>query len=169
MKAARRSIGRLFTAAVVVAALAHVAAASWGARAQVSEVPLKEARNFRLQSVGGEWVELSSYVGKKAVLLDFFTTWCGACVEDLPKVKALAERYGSQGLEVIGINLQETEFRLEPFLARLGVAFPVLLDRRGEVANRFQISSIPTLVLVDRGGRVRYQGHRIPSGIETVL
>lgn len=154
---------------VLACACLAFGAAFFEPRGSVSPDTLGVARHFRLQAVDGSWVELSSYRGKQAVLLNFFTTWCGACVDEMPALNEIQERYASEGLTVLGINLQETELQLEQFFMRTRVTYPVLLDRRGEVASRYEIMSIPAMVVIDREGFVRYAGSRIPSGLETVL
>ena len=100
-----------------------------------------------------------SYRGK-VVLIDFWATWCGPCVQDLPHVKATWERYHAKGFEVVGISLDHERKSLESFLERSPLPWATLFSepqtKTGShaIAAKYEISSIPTAFLVDREGKV---------------
>lgn len=105
---------------------------------------------------GGEPYSLSEDRGK-VVLLDVWATWCEPCRDALPMYQDLAKHYASQGLKVYALNVDEDVRALPPFLAETKVTLPVLLDAQAEVADRvLRVRGMPTTLLVDRQGQVRY-------------
>ena len=102
-------------------------------------------------------VGLSSYRGR-VVLLAFVASWCPACRRISPELEALYETHRAEGLEVIGVS-HEPRDRLRAHVERQPRAFPIF-QCTGSTAVRYQADGLPSLFLVDRGGRVRatYQG-----------
>ena len=118
----------------------------------VAEPEDQYAPDFALQDFDGAAYRLEDLAGK-VVLLDFWATWCKPCRLDLPRVDALASEFGPQGLIVLGIN-SESEQRSRDFFERQGYGFPSLVDRGARVARLYFVDSLPTLVIIDREGRV---------------
>jgi thiol-disulfide isomerase/thioredoxin len=93
----------------------------------------------------------------KVLLVDFWATWCGPCHEAASAYQQLYAQLKGQGLEVYGVSVDEDTHQLSDFLAKQGVTYPILLDPAAEVSGpRFDISTIPTTLLVDRAGKVRF-------------
>lgn len=91
------------------------------------------------------------------VLLDVWATWCEPCRNALPMYQGLARRYADRGLKVYALNVDEDTRAIPPFLDEMKVSLPVLLDAEAEVAQKvLQVRLMPTTVLLDRKGRVRY-------------
>jgi thiol-disulfide isomerase/thioredoxin len=96
----------------------------------------------------------------KVVLVDFWATWCGPCVAEIPHVRELYRRYKDRGFEVVGVSLDEDREALEAFVAEQQIPWPIIVDVRAEdggrplLAGRYGISGIPTMILVGRDGRV---------------
>jgi len=113
----------------------------------------KLAPDFRLPDVGGGERSLSDLRGR-VVLLHFWATWCEPCVDAIPYDNELQGRYGTDGLVVLGMNLDRDSSEVGKFLAENEVSYPVL---RVDLATRqaYEVASLPTSVLVDRGGRIR--------------
>ena len=104
----------------------------------------------------GRKIDLNKFRGK-VVLLDFWATWCGPCVEKIPKIKRLYENHHSKGLEVIGISLDESHDKLDEFVSKNDLHWPEFFDGKGwqnEISDRFGVRSIPDVWLIDREGRV---------------
>lgn len=105
---------------------------------------------------GYELTRLSHLRGK-AVLLDFWATWCSPCVGNLPKIQELYEHYKDKGLVVIAIHASHNADNLDAFLKERDVAFPVMLDT-GETFRRYGIKGIPQYILIGRDGKLVSSG-----------
>ncbi|GIV96160.1 MAG: alkyl hydroperoxide reductase [Herpetosiphonaceae bacterium] len=125
----------------------------------------KPAPHFDLPTLDGKRVRLDQFRGK-VVLINFWATWCGPCIEEAPALADAYRRLRDQGLVIIGIDLRDQESSDEEvaaFVQRYGVDYPVVLDRDGSVARAYQIYPIPVSYFVDANGTIRY----IRNGILT--
>lgn len=124
----------------------------------------KPAPNFILQDTSGNTVSLSSYRGK-AVIIDFWATWCTPCKVEIPRLELLRERYATQGLEVLGITEDELDLRDRAKLleekqdivdsaAKLRINYPVLFDESNVAQSYGGIEALPTTFFVGRDGRI---------------
>lgn len=101
-------------------------------------------------------ISLTSLRGRSPVLLDFWATWCGPCRMSLPSVQKLYEDFAPLGLEVIGVNQGEPREYVREFVTRRQYAFGVVIDEAGSIGASFGIKAIPTTVLIDKNGVVRW-------------
>ena len=113
----------------------------------------RQAEDFTLSDLAGKPVKLSSLRGK-VVLLDFWATWCGPCRIELPSIQKLHREFKGRGLVVLGINQGETALKVRPFLKKYGYDFGILLDQQQRVGDRYQVSGIPSLFIIDRAGTI---------------
>ena len=92
----------------------------------------------------------------KVVLLNVWATWCGPCVYEIPELQKLHEHYSPRGLEVIGVSVDESGVEsVRSFVAeQKKMAYPIVLDAEGKIANLLQTTVLPTSVLVDHKGRI---------------
>lgn len=108
--------------------------------------------------VDGSDFDWKAYSKGKVVLVDFWATWCGPCIAELPNVKKNYEKYHAKGFDVVGISLDTDRKRLEAFLEKEGTKWAQLFeDEAGwkhPVALHYGISGIPTVILVDQQGKV---------------
>ncbi len=111
------------------------------------------APDFTLQTLDGETVTLSDYFGKKPVILDFWASWCTNCQRAMPKTSALYEQY-KDDIEVLGINLQESNSAIQSFVDSKGIEFPILLDTNSEASRLYGIQYTNTHVFIDINGNV---------------
>jgi thiol-disulfide isomerase/thioredoxin len=104
----------------------------------------------------GRLVDVGAERGKVRVI-DFWATWCEPCREELPALDAMARDLSARGLAVYGVSFDEDGTLIAPFLREVRVGFPILWDRGGDqLAARFQVSRLPTTLVVDRRGIVRF-------------
>lgn len=135
-----------------------------------SDLAGKPAPDFTLTDLLGKPVKLSSLKGR-VVLLDFWATWCGPCRIEMPRVQKLHRDFRAKGLTVYGVNVGEELTKVRPFLTKNGYTFPMLLDRKRAVAEKYGVNGIPTLVIVDRKGSVHsyFVGVREDSVLRNAL
>ncbi len=100
-------------------------------------------------------LDLGRYKGK-VVLLDFWASWCAPCKESFPWMQQIQNEFADRGLVVIAVNVDHERRLAEQFLRAQRPAFPVVFDPRGELAEHFQVSGMPSSFYIDRGGKVRY-------------
>ena len=113
------------------------------------------APEFRLTSLTGEAVQPHAYRGQ-VLILDFWASWCGPCMQSLPLVSEIVASFQAGAVELVAINIQESESRAEAAAGRLGLSGPVAVDADGRVAASYLATNIPYTVVIDRQGTVRY-------------
>ncbi|MDV2686416.1 thiol-disulfide oxidoreductase ResA [Alkalihalophilus lindianensis] len=107
--------------------------------------------NFILEDLEGQYYNLYELEGK-GVFINFWGTYCPECVKEMPLMDQMYQEYKSKGIEVLAINVGETQVAVERFTNRLGLSFPILIDYRSEVVDAYGISPLPTTVLIDENG-----------------
>ncbi|MCP4877587.1 MAG: TlpA family protein disulfide reductase [Gammaproteobacteria bacterium] len=123
------------------------------------------APNFTLKSLTGKNLKLSEMTGN-VVLINFWASWCGPCREEMPLLNALHKKYEALGFTVIGINVEEDTRNARGFLKNFPVDFPILLDKNNKVSKQYEVVAMPTTVVVDRDGNMRYLHKGYKSGDE---
>lgn len=152
------AIGALF---VVKAELGNRAQLQDASDAQVSQPAAVGTTipDFSLTSLEGKSAKFSDIAREakaKVVLVNFWATWCEACVDEMPSLVQLRNSYKSKGFEVVGINLDENPATAVPRAEKeLGIQFPVFSDSEGKIADYFDVHAIPLSVVVDTSGASR--------------
>jgi thiol-disulfide isomerase/thioredoxin len=111
------------------------------------------APDFELELLDGEEFRLSEHRGA-VVVLDFWATWCGPCMQMMPHVDRVVGAFAEQNVISIAINMQEAADAVNAALERLNLDTTVALDRDGVVAARYAVTAIPQTVVVDRQGNI---------------
>ena len=119
----------------------------------------KLAPNFRLETMDGRVIQLSDLRGRP-VFINFWASWCFACVTEMPAIQKLADAYGEQ-VVVLGINAGEPADRARAFAANQAVRYPLLLDPEAEVTRAYGVRPMPTSFFVDADGVV----HSVAYGV----
>lgn len=123
------------------------------------------APDFALPDGTGNTVALSDFEGQ-VVLVNFWASWCWPCREEMPLLDQLAERYGPLGFTMLGINVEEDAALANQFLQGTPVNFPILYDSENSVSQLYDVIAMPTTVLIDRQGTVRFIHHGYEPGYE---
>lgn len=117
----------------------------------------KPAPDFTLQSLDpdgpGDRVTLSSLRGK-AVILAFWASWCGPCRAEAPSLNRLSKRLADQNVVVVGVNTSDSKGNALQFAQSAGLSYPLAFDAESEVAGAYGVSSLPTVVIVDKDGKI---------------
>ncbi len=100
-------------------------------------------------------IDLNAYHGK-VVYLDFWASWCGPCRESFPWLNDLVQQYGADNLVVIGVNVDHDRTLADKFLLATPARFPIIYDPQGALATVYKIQGMPSAVLIDRDGNVRF-------------
>lgn len=117
---------------------------------------------FTLENLEGEKVALESMLGKKSVVLIFWSLFCGPCQEELPLVDKLGKKYKEQGLEVLSINLdgKKRAKAVKKYMKKKGYTFQVLWEQVEGIsyvtADAYGIQGTPTMVVIGKGGKVSF-------------
>ncbi len=118
---------------------------------------------FSLPDINGKLVSLDDYRGK-VIVLNFWAFWCDTWKAEMPHLQELIGQQDELGFRLVAISVDGT--RLPEFQSRTGggkVPFPVLMDFGGQVRTRYNVAHVPTVVIIDRMGRVRYTAYGYPG------
>lgn len=118
------------------------------------------AADFTLERIDGEKIVLSEILKSKNAVLVFWATWCSHCKKEILHIERFYKE-NKDKTEVIGINVKESRAKVEKFLNKKDITYPVVLDSDGKVANLYNVRGIPTIVAVSREGKIIYYGHSI--------
>jgi peroxiredoxin len=132
-------------AAIVVATTAFAAGGDAGAPAPA----------FTLTALSGQQAALSQYQGQ-VVMVNFWATWCGPCQQEMPLLDQMYKKYKQAGFTLIGVNVDKDAPTVKELLARKPVSFPVLLDPANQVSKAYHVDDMPSSVIIDRKGEIRY-------------
>ncbi|MCW3060341.1 MAG: Thiol-disulfide isomerase and thioredoxin [Capsulimonas sp.] len=167
MTRSRTHCRRITTAGCLfsLAALGGVTAAQTAGAAKPADGPAigSQAQSFTLADTQGKRVSLSDYQGK-VVVLNFWAFWCDTWKAEMPSLRELAPRQDELGFRLVAVSVDSA--RLPEFQNRTDggkVPFPVLLDNQKQVSTQYNIAHVPTVVIIDRAGKVRYTARAYPG------
>ena len=120
---------------------------------QKTLVPGAMLPNFEGKTLDGRPIAVLGFRGKY-LLVDFWATWCGPCVAELPNVLAAYEKYNAKGFEVLAVSLDRDEAELRKFVDEKKIPWAQVYEGAEAIAEKFAIESIPTTFLIDREGKI---------------
>ncbi len=124
------------------------------------------APDFELKDLNRMDVRLSTVLaGNKAVLLNFWATWCPPCREEIPDLIRLQERLRKDGFAVLAIDVGESHTKASAFAAKIGINYPVLLDTDMTVTLQYKVVGIPTSYLIGRDGKLLGVYHAVTQDL----
>jgi thiol-disulfide isomerase/thioredoxin len=142
--------------------LIFLIAASWspftGAAFAANDFVGKPANTFKAPLLAGGDFDLSPYLGKKAILLDFWSIYCVACVQEMPQLVMLQNKYPEE-LAIVGVDLDSFGTkRVKKFVKRLRfkIPYPIVVDKRRKVAGIYSVSVLPTTIIIDKNQKIIY-------------
>ena len=135
---------------VAIALLACLTAA--GATAETLSGP---APDFTLASNQGKNIRLAELRGN-VVMVNFWASWCGPCRQEMPLLEELYQRYERAGFTILGVNAEPDPADAAKILKDIPVSFPVLYDTESQVSQLYKVEAMPSTILIDRSGQMRY-------------
>jgi len=140
----------------IVATLAACAATVIALPAAVAADPSGPAPQFTLPEKGGGQLSLAQYKGQ-VVMINFWASWCGPCRQEMPLLEDIYKKYNKLGFTLIGVNVEPDSKAADDWLKATPVTFPIGYDKDSKVSQMFQVSGMPTTVIIDRKGNLRYR------------
>lgn len=141
-----------------ICVLALILTSSQGCSQTTEEtVPEKEAHDFSLEDLEGKVIKLSQFRGKSWVLLHFWATWCRHCQKSIPWLEQAGKSYSGR-LKILAINIgvRDSVEQIRRYKTRYGITYTILYDKRSTVSQRYNIKGVPTYILIDPQGIMRY-------------
>ena len=135
---------------------------------------LKDGQLFTLKSsTGGEGSLSDELRQNKAVLLNFWATWCPPCREEIPGLISIQEKFGGQSFTILGVDVGESEKKVSSFAKKMNINYPLLLDTSQSVSESYGVVGIPTSILISSDGKILGEYHaytqKLVSDIEKAL
>lgn len=119
---------------------------------------------FDLPDLDNTFQSYTDLKGENLTVIDFWATWCQPCLRSLPELNKLFNAYSEKGVSFIGISIDgpRNQSKLKPFVHSMGLDYPVLRDVNSEVMSEMNVSTVPTLLLIDSDGEVIFfhEGYR---------
>lgn len=127
------------------------------------------APDFVPDIVGGgpKFASMKALRGR-VVVLDFFATWCGPCVAEMPHIRKLADEYAARGVTFVSISPEEREV-VERAVHRFGLSHPVVADPDNKIFRKYRVRQLPTVVVVDDKGEIRALGVEDPTDLDRLV
>lgn len=160
-------MNRLFGVALALS-LSLGAAAS--ASAQIGIPVGTDAPAAAVHKLDGTQVDLSHYIGKSPVVLEFWATWCPVCKELEPKMLDLAKRYGSQ-VKFLGVavSVNESPRRVKLYAEKYNYPYELVFDTDGNAVTAYDVPATSYIVVIDKSGKVVYTGQGADQDLEAAV
>lgn len=111
------------------------------------------APEFTYKSLDGQEVSLSDYKGK-VIVMNFWATWCGPCIHEMPSLEKLNQQYNEKGLQVLGLTVQSNPKLIPKKINQTGVTYPVLLNAEDAVGLYGNFNTLPQTFIINRDGEI---------------
>jgi len=131
----------------------------------LAETAQGAAPNFTLKSQKNGNLKLSELRGK-VVLINFWASWCGPCRQEMPILDELYRHYRPLDFTILGVNVEQNSDDAKSLLKDVPVTFPILFDTENKISKLYDVKGMPSTVLVDRDGNIRYIHMGYQPGVE---
>lgn len=120
---------------------------------------------FKGTALDGQPIDLYQVIGNKPVMLIFWASWCPSCKTEVPKINHLAEKYRDRGMEFIAVNVgyNDSVERAQAFARANNMHYPAYFDGSGKVSEQYQLLGVPTIIIADKHGKVRFRNYMAPD------
>jgi len=152
-KKKKRSIVRFSILLVLFAAIAFTVYSSFTKEKVEVLQEGDKAPDFELIDLDGEKHRLSEYKGQ-GLFLNFWGTWCEPCKKEFPIIDRQYHVYQKQGVQVLAVNIAESDFAVRDYIDSKGLTFPVAIDKEKSVMTAYNINPLPTTFLIDPNGEI---------------
>lgn len=162
---------KLFSAAVFLQLSLMTALGTACHSNRLGELPFAQAPDFSLPDLAdtSNQVRLQDVSQKGPVLLAFWASWCPTCRKEIPQLNKLHEEAQNTGLQILSVNVEEKAEHLRQFIGDHPIQYPVLLDQKGEVADRYGLTGLPAILVLAKGGKIVYYGFSIPKDLDELI
>ena len=126
---------------------------------------MSAAPDFTLRTMAGPNLRLQEQRGR-VVLINFWATWCGPCQQEMPQLNKLYDKYHAAGFVLLGVNVDDDANHAAEVANKLGLRFPVLFDSDKTVSKLYNLATMPSTVVIDRDGKIRYIHKGYLAGVE---
>lgn len=150
----------IFLGVGVVIALVLGGVIGMDASSQLDAPPLAKLENdtlandFDMENIQGERVRLSDLRGK-VVAVNFWATWCGPCIQEMPMFQRYQDNYPN--FVMISIDEEEGLPKVSDFIKEIGIRYQILMDYNGKVSEKYKVSMLPTTFFIDENGMIRFR------------
>ena len=124
-----------------------------------------KATNFTLKSASGKNLKLSEYRGQ-VVMINFWASWCAPCRQEMPLLEQMYKKYNRLGFTILGVNVEKDTSKASALLKNIKVSFPILFDNQNELSKLYKVAAMPTTIIIDRDGNMRYLHKGYKPGYE---
>ena len=120
---------------------------------------------FKGYDLDGKAIDLGDSLAKKPIMIIFWASWCPVCEDEIPKLNELVKKFQGRGMEFIGVNIgvNDSYKRAKAFSVRTKMDYPTLFDATGTIGEQYMVQGVPTMVLADKNGVIRFYGHATPE------
>lgn len=123
------------------------------------------APDFTLKNRAGENIKLSELRGQ-VVMLNFWASWCGPCRQEMPILEKIFQKYEPLGFTLLGVNVEENSKDALHYLKSVDVSFPILFDNKNITSKLYDVIAMPSTIMIDRDGNMRYLHQGYVPGVE---
>jgi len=127
--------------------------------------------DLELKNLDRQYIRLKDVQGKQLTVIDFWATWCKPCLASIPKISELASEFQNKGVAFWGINVDSprNQSKVKPFVRSMNISYPVILDGDQELMNNLNVSVMPTLLILDHRGKIRFFHEGYQPGDEKII